>query len=248
MFEQSVVTHRSRPWTVAISLTLQCGAVAAAILWSILHIESLGPIALPDPIPPFRQSSAVKVVTVQRADGPVSTKSITAPVKVFAAPARIAPAAVAFADLVEAPPAVSAIGSGIGILDGVASAVADAANTLTRGVVPAIATRISPQPKPTGPKPKPQNIGGDVLEAKIIKRVIPEYPPIARQMRLSGVVQLAGVIDRDGSVKSLKAIDGHPMLVKAALDAVRQWKYRPTLLNGEPVEVIAPITVRFVLN
>ena len=134
------------------------------------------------------------------------------------------------------------------MLDGVISGLADVADTLSRGIVPAIATRVAPPPSaPARPEP-PRQIGGDVLEAKIINRVIPEYPPLAKQARISGVVQLVGVIGRDGVVKSLQVVGGHPMLVKAALSAVQQWRYRPTLLNGQPVEVIAPITVNFTLR
>jgi protein TonB len=85
------------------------------------------------------------------------------------------------------------------------------------------------------------------MEAKIIRRVMPVYPQLARQMRLSGTVRLEGVIARDGRVVNLQVISGHPMLVASAVEAVRQWIYRPTLLNGQAVEVIAPIDVRFIL-
>ena len=116
-----------------------------------------------------------------------------------------------------------------------------------------IPTHVAPPPPPPPPprrEPPKQNIriGGDVLEAKIIKRVMPVYPPLAKQMRLSGTVRLEGVIARDGRVANLQVVSGHPMLAAAAVDAVRQWLYRPTLLNGDPVEVIAPIDVRFILS
>ncbi len=84
--------------------------------------------------------------------------------------------------------------------------------------------------------------------AKIIKKVIPTYPPLARQARVSGTVQLVGIIAKDGTIQQLQVASGHPLLVKAALDAVRQWIYRPTLLNGQAVEVIAPIDVIFSLS
>ena len=81
-----------------------------------------------------------------------------------------------------------------------------------------------------------------------MKKVIPAYPPLARQARVSGTVQLIGVIAKDGTIQQLQVVGGHPLLVKAALDAVRQWIYRPTLLNGQAVEVIAPIDVIFTLG
>jgi protein TonB len=83
--------------------------------------------------------------------------------------------------------------------------------------------------------------------AKLIRKVIPEYPPLARAARISGVVHLIGTIGKDGTIRNLQLIGGHPMLARAALQAVEQWVYEPTLLNGEPVEVIAPIEVSFTL-
>jgi protein TonB len=74
------------------------------------------------------------------------------------------------------------------------------------------------------------------------------YPPLARQTRISGTVRLHAIIGKNGAVQQLEVISGHPLLVQAALDAVRQWRYRPTLLNGEPVEVDTTIDVIFSLN
>jgi protein TonB len=84
--------------------------------------------------------------------------------------------------------------------------------------------------------------------ARLLHRVEPVYPPLARQTRISGTVELTGVIGTDGRIRELRVVSGHPFLAAAALEAVRQWVYEPTLLNGEPVEVIAPITVNFRLN
>jgi periplasmic protein TonB len=84
--------------------------------------------------------------------------------------------------------------------------------------------------------------------AKLVKKVIPEYPALAKTARLSGVVHLLGVIAKDGTIQNLQLISGHPILAGAALAAVRQWVYQPTLLNGRPVEVIAPIDVNFTLG
>jgi protein TonB len=90
--------------------------------------------------------------------------------------------------------------------------------------------------------------GGDVVAAKLVKKVIPVYPALARQARVSGTVHLEGILAKDGTIRNLQVLNGHPLLVAAAVDAVRQWVYRPTLLNGVPVEVIAPIDVVFMLN
>jgi protein TonB len=82
----------------------------------------------------------------------------------------------------------------------------------------------------------------------VIHRVEPLYPELARRAHIGGVVSLEGVIGTDGRIRELKVLSGHPLLTKAALDAVSQWRYRPTTLNGDPVEVIAPIIVTFRLN
>ncbi len=94
----------------------------------------------------------------------------------------------------------------------------------------------------------PTRVGGTVQMAKLIHKVIPVYPGLARTARISGVVHLMGTIGKDGTIRNLQLIDGHPMLARAALEAVEQWVYEPTLLNGEPVEVIAPIEVSFTLG
>ena len=78
-----------------------------------------------------------------------------------------------------------------------------------------------------------------------IVKVQPAYPPLAKQARIQGVVILEAIIGKDGAVTEVKVISGHPLLQQAAIDAVSQWKYKPTLLNGEPVEVVTTVTVNF---
>ena len=87
-----------------------------------------------------------------------------------------------------------------------------------------------------------------VTPAKLIKKINPAYPPLARQTRISGTVKLRAVIGADGSVQQLDLISGHPLLVKPALDAVWQWKYTPVLVDGEPVEIDTTIDVVFSLK
>ncbi len=87
-----------------------------------------------------------------------------------------------------------------------------------------------------------------VQQALLIHRVDPEYPAIARQAHLHGTVQLRAIIARDGTVRSIEVLSGHPILAKAAREAVSQWRYRPTRLNGEPVEVETYVTVIFQLQ
>jgi len=91
-------------------------------------------------------------------------------------------------------------------------------------------------------------LGGTVQSAQLISRVQPLYPDDARKARVQGTVRLHVIIGKDGSIEQMEVASGHPMLVQAAIDAVRQWRYRPTLLNGEPVEVDTTIDVIFMLN
>jgi TonB family protein len=99
-------------------------------------------------------------------------------------------------------------------------------------------------PHPMGPL----RVGGNVQAARILRRVAPEYPMDARMAHISGTVRLHVIIGKDGGIKQLEVISGHPALTGAALDAVRQWRYKQTLLNGEPVEVDTTIDVIFALN
>jgi TonB family protein len=91
-------------------------------------------------------------------------------------------------------------------------------------------------------------VGGNVQAARIVNRVQPVYPTAAREARIQGVVRLHVIIGKDGSITQLEVISGHPLLHQAALDAVRQWVYQPTLLEGRPVEVDTTIDVIFQLN
>jgi protein TonB len=85
-------------------------------------------------------------------------------------------------------------------------------------------------------------------EGNLIFRVQPIYPPLARQARIQGPVELRAIISKTGTIENLAVVSGHPMLVKSAIEAVRQWRYRPYLLNGDPIAVETSVTVNFVLS
>jgi protein TonB len=140
----------------------------------------------------------------------------------------------------EAEPDMGAVG-GVGVPGGVAGGSIG-------GVLGGVMGGMGAAPPP--PKANPSRIrqGGNVQAAMLIDRVQPSYPPLARQTRISGTVRLHAIIGKDGSVQQLTLESGHPLLVQAALDAVRRWRYKPTLLNGEPVEVDTTIDVIFSLN
>jgi TonB family protein len=96
--------------------------------------------------------------------------------------------------------------------------------------------------------PSKIRIGGNVQQTKLVTQPHPTYPADAKAARIQGTVKLQATIGFDGTVKSLEVISGHPLLVPAALDAVKQWVYQPTLLNGNPVEVLTQIDVNFTLS
>ena len=122
----------------------------------------------------------------------------------------------------------------------------------TRSATKAIETLITAPPKLPELKrpeePKAVKMGGQVLQSKCIFRFDPVYPELARRARISGTVVLEAVVDEEGNVSELRVLRGHPLLIDAALQAVKQWKYSPTILNGEPVQVLATITVDFRLR
>ncbi len=91
-------------------------------------------------------------------------------------------------------------------------------------------------------------VGGDVIAARAIYQPRPEYPALARMARIQGTVVLQAIIGQDGTIRNLKVLSGPPLLIQAALEAVKTWRYQPTLLNSEPVEVLTEIDVKFTLG
>lgn len=104
-----------------------------------------------------------------------------------------------------------------------------------------------PPPKPAAHK-GPYRVGGNVQAPKLIQRVQPVYPPLARQARIQGDVVIESVIDMQGRVTQMKVVSGSPLLVQAAEQALEQWRYQPTLLNGQPVAVDMLVTLHFTLG
>ena len=103
-------------------------------------------------------------------------------------------------------------------------------------------------PRAEAPRVRPTRMSEGVMAALLVNRVDPQYPAIARAAHISGVVHLHAIIGKDGTVRQLEIVDGNPLLAQAAKIAVENWRYQPTRLNGEPVEVETYITVNFVLN
>jgi protein TonB len=250
MFEQFSATEKhTNRWAVVASFTGQAAVAGALVLLSIIQFQQLDLSALvlqPPPLfAPSPRPEPVRIVAVERS-GSTPRITVSREWQPLVAPPRIPDKVhiiddgpqvpvLTMSDLLSAGPARPT-----GSAHGAQSAVAAAPPP------PAVVSQAPAAAKK--PPSEPVRIGGDVLEAKIIRRVIPVYPALAKQIRLSGIVRLMGVIGEDGTVQNLQVLGGHPVLVPAAVEAVKQWLYRPTLLNGNPVAVAAPIEVHFILK
>jgi protein TonB len=141
-----------------------------------------------------------------------------------------------------------------GVVGGVPGGVpGGTAGGVIGGIIGSVPTAAPPPPPPPPAAPKPVTpqrirVGGNVQQAKLIRQPKPIYPPLAKQARISGVVRLNAIIGKDGTIQNLTVASGHPLLVPAAMEAVKQWVYQPTLLNGEAVEVVTQIDVNFTLS
>jgi TonB family protein len=129
----------------------------------------------------------------------------------------------------------------VGVSGGVGGSLGGIARGLLGGAPP-------PPPPPRSKKVEPVRVGGQVQESKIIRRVPPIYPELARRAGVEAVVILEVIVDEEGNVTNVRVLRSHPLLEQAAIDAVKQWKYSPTLVNGEPVPVVATVMVEFKLN
>ncbi len=165
----------------------------------------------------------------------------------FTAPPSIPPVIVAIVDAPEPPQTGAVPGPGVpggvpgGRPDGVMNGVIDSA----------LGGKEPPPPPPVvraAQKQQPYRVGGDIIAARALYQPRPVYPPLAMMARIQGTVVLQAIIGKDGTIQDLKVLSGHPLLVQAALDAVRTWRYQPTLLNTEPVEVLTEIDVKFTLG
>jgi protein TonB len=244
VFDQTFVNAHAqtqRPWTVALSLTLQAVLVAAALLVPILRIAPLdAPPKAPIWLPVRRVDLRVKpepraVSRTNASPRPIFDRAIT--IVPRTAPIQVDPAP-------DAPE--------IGVP---ASALASGGPSSLTSLIPALTAQppVVKRPQPTAPISTPApagpvRISSSVQTARLIFGPKPAYPVLAKTTRTQGTVKIQALIGRDGVIRNLKLISGPPLLVKAAMDAVATWRYKPALLNGELVEVITEIEVNFTLT
>lgn len=241
MFEQSVVISGNRgktkkPLTMIISLLLQVGVIAILVVIPLLYYEVLPASAMsafltapPPPPPPPPPAPPTPKVVVHHMVSEFQNNQLLAP--------KVIPKKIAIVKD-SAPPPPPSTG---GVVGGVGGGSAG-------GVLGGIIGNAAPPPPPPPVPTAPIRVGGDVQAANCISCPPPQYPPLARQARIQGSVVLHAIIAKDGTIKNLSLVRGHPMLVGAAMQTVRNWRYRPTLLNGQPVEVDTEITVNFTLS
>ena len=239
MFADSLLDHQwanrsHRGWTALVSFGLQALGVAMLLVSPLIYTQGLPAIHLVSPGVPIGRAPGPPPESPHAHAGhvrPIIVHGFFAPTSV---PAGVKPDDGAPVEE-EAPPCLECVPGAIG------------GGSDLNPVTNLIGTNPIVPPPPPAPVAHPPRIS-HMMEGNLIYRVQPAYPPLARAARIQGTVQLRAIISRTGTIENLQVISGHPMLVGAALDAVRQWRYRPYLLNGDPVEVETQVTVNFSLS
>jgi periplasmic protein TonB len=240
MFEDSLIESggklkTKRFATSIVSFFGQFLLLGILILIPLIYTEALPKANLmtflvappPPPPPPPPPAAVVKVVKIQ---SDIVNGQLRTPTKI--------PQKVQIIKEEEAPPAMAGgvmggVPGGVpgGSLGGVMGSIIN-----STGAVPKVAT------------PQRVRVSQGVSSGLLIKKVQPNYPPLARQARIQGQVVLQAEISKEGTIQNLQLISGHPMLAPAAIEAVKQWRYKPYLLNGEPVAVDTQVVVNFTLS
>jgi periplasmic protein TonB len=240
MFEQTFVDggQTKRGWSVFVSFAGQILVLLVLALIPLIYTDVLPKAQLtsfltapPPPPPPPPPPVVVKVVKI--APKQYDAGRLMAPREI---PKQVAIIQEEIAPTVSAgvsggiPSGLGAIGGGLGSFN------------------------VAAPPPPPPPEVKQAQVtkqirvGGNVQAANLIKKITPVYPALAKSARIQGTVRFTAIIGKDGTIQNLQLVSGHPMLVQSATEAVKQWVYKPTLLNDEPVEVITQIDVNFTLS
>jgi periplasmic protein TonB len=224
-----------RGWTTLASFALQALCVAAVLMLPLFYTEGLPKlhlISMGAPIgpPPGQRSAAAHRPSPAQPPNNISSSIFVAPREVPRGIAQGGPI-----PLPEDNGCPTCVPGGTGDM---------ASSNFVRGSIGNAPVVIPPPPVPVAHPPRVSIM----MEGNLVHKVQPAYPPVARAARVQGPVVLRAIISKAGTIENLQVLSGHPLLVKAAIDAVRQWRYRPYNLNGEPVEVETRVTVNFILS
>ncbi len=245
MFEDSLIESggkikTKRGWTTILSFVLQVLLIGVMILIPLIYTEALPKqqlmtflVAPPPPPPPPPPPAAVPIKAVKVVQTDVINGQLRTPTKI--------PEKVAMIKEEDAPPPVSSMG---GVVGGVPGGVPGGQ---MGGVIGGIISS-TPVSVPKVATPQRVRVSSGVTQGNLVNKVQPVYPQIAKSARIQGAVVLQAIISKTGVVENLRAVSGHPMLIPAAVEAVKQWRYKPYYLNGEPVEVETTVTVNFTLG
>jgi protein TonB len=235
LFESSGTLSKRNPWTAAISFTMQGLLAGGLVLLPLIYTEAL---------PGRQQGSIFTEPAPPPGPAPVSSRARgaqprpTAEDRVLRVPERIPTRVVILHDQ-PTNADTAATPDGLWVPGGTGT---DAPNRLISSVIKIVLA----MPKVVAP-PKVR-VSSGVAQGLLIHETKPVYPPLAMQARIQGTVLLQAVVAKDGTVQELRVVSGHPLLVKAAMDAVRLWRYKPYRLNDQPVEVDTEIIVNFTLG
>jgi protein TonB len=237
MFDELVVSgakgemaRTHKPWSIGLSVIIQAAVLGALMLIPLIYTQVLPKAMLstflvappPPPPPPPPQQAVVKQVQ---------------PAKAFVVHQMAAPTVIPKKVEIakdEPPPAVNPSN-----LPGVAGGTGDVLGGVGTG---------APTAPPPPAAPKRITVGGNVQAAALVNKVDPQYPPIAKTAHVSGTVVLHAIIAKNGSIEKLEYVSGPTLLMASAMSAVKEWRYRPTMLNGQPVEVDTTVQVVFSLG
>jgi len=234
---------RRQSWATLFSFAVQCVMLGLLLLLPLCFTQELPRAQLltflmappPPPPPPPPAAQAVKITRQVESDVLAGGQLRT--------PTRI-PQKVQMIKEEEAPPPLP---SGGGVVGGVPGGIPGGQIGGVIGGIINSTSGLAYVPKIQPVVPQRIRVSQGVTTGLLVHKVQPLYPPLARAARIQGDVVLRAIINKDGAIQDLQLVSGHPMLVPAAIDAVRQWRYRPYLLNGQPVEVETTITVIFTL-
>ncbi|HMH08716.1 MAG TPA: energy transducer TonB [Terriglobales bacterium] len=245
LLETSGEQRNRRRFATLLSVVLQCFLVAVLILVPLWFTDVLPKQQLvtflvapsPPPPPPNPAAPAPAIVRVVKPTSDIMNGQLRTPDRI--------PNKVQMIREEEAPPSLNVTGEVVG---GVPNGILGGQLGGVIGGIISSTSKLAVVPEPKAAIAKRVRVSQGVSQGLLIYRVEPKYPPIAQQAHIQGIVILTAVIGKDGIIQRLQLVSGHPMLATAAIDAVKQWRYKPYLLNGQPVEAETTVAVTFRLQ